>query len=49
MKAVVAGTGSLKGKARRRAEAAMARLARAPEPLDVAEARARFAAALGAG
>jgi beta-N-acetylhexosaminidase len=38
--------GSLKGKSRRRAEAAMARLARAPEPFDVDEARARFAAAL---
>jgi beta-N-acetylhexosaminidase len=49
MKPVVEGCGALKGKSKRRAEAALARLARAPEPLDVAEARARFAAALGAG
>ena len=49
MKAVVRGTGALKGKARRRAEAAMARLARSPEPLDIDAARARFAAALGGG
>jgi beta-N-acetylhexosaminidase len=49
MKPVVEGCGALKGRAARRAEAAMARLARAPEPLDLAEARARFAAALGTG
>ena len=45
MKAVIAGTGSLRGHAGRRAEAAMARLALAPEPFDEAEARARFNAA----
>jgi beta-N-acetylhexosaminidase len=49
MAPVAGGCGALKGKARRRAEAAMARIARAPEPLDLDEARARFAAALGAG
>jgi beta-N-acetylhexosaminidase len=49
MKPVVEGCGALKGRAGRRAEAAMARLARAPEPLDLDEARARFAAALGTG
>jgi beta-N-acetylhexosaminidase len=49
MKPVVAGCGPLKGRAARRAEAALARIPRAPEPLDVAEARARFAAALGTG
>jgi len=48
MKAVVDGTGALKGHARRRAQAALARIARSPEPLDVDAARARFAAALGA-
>ncbi len=42
---VAAATHRLKGKAERRAEAAMARIARRPEPLDEAEARARFAAA----
>jgi beta-N-acetylhexosaminidase len=46
MKAVVEGCGPLKGKARRRADAALARIAKAPEPLDLAEARARFAAAM---
>lgn len=45
MKAVVAGTGVLRGHARRRADAAMTRLARLPEPFDEAEARARFSAA----
>jgi beta-N-acetylhexosaminidase len=45
MKAVVAGTGALKGRAAARAKAAMARLARAVEPFDAAEARARFDAA----
>ncbi|CAN7245500.1 beta-N-acetylhexosaminidase [Phenylobacterium sp. LjRoot225] len=48
MKAVVDGTGALKGHAKRRALAALGRLARVPEPLDLDEARARFAAALGA-
>ncbi|MDB5423531.1 MAG: glycosyl hydrolase, partial [Phenylobacterium sp.] len=45
MKAVLAGTGALKGRAARRAEAALARIARAPEPFDAAEGRARFDAA----
>jgi beta-N-acetylhexosaminidase len=36
----------LAGKAKRRAQAALARLAHAPEPIDVAEARARIDAAL---
>ena len=49
MKAVAAGTGALKGRAKRRAEAALARVARAPEPLDLAEARVRFLAALDGG
>jgi beta-N-acetylhexosaminidase len=49
MKAVADGTGALKGHAKRRAHAALGRLARAPEPIDLDEARARFAAALGAG
>jgi beta-N-acetylhexosaminidase len=45
MTAVAEGVGRLRGKAERRAEAAMNRIARRPEPLDEAEARARFAAA----
>ncbi len=45
MKAVVAGTGALRGAAARRAEAALARLARSVEPFDAGEARARFDAA----
>jgi beta-N-acetylhexosaminidase len=45
MKAVVKGAGELKGRAAGRAKAALARLARAPEPFDAAEARARFDAA----
>jgi beta-N-acetylhexosaminidase len=45
MKAVVAGVGALKGKSARRAEAALARVPRQPEPLDLAEALARFDAA----
>jgi len=45
MRAVVAGTGALKGKAARRAQAALARIPRKVEPLDVAEAVARFEAA----
>jgi beta-N-acetylhexosaminidase len=47
MQAVAAGTGKLKGQAKRRAEAAMARLARSPEPLDEGVARMRFAEAFG--
>jgi beta-N-acetylhexosaminidase len=45
MKAVVDGTGALKGRAAARARAALARIARAPEPFDAAEGRARFDAA----
>jgi beta-N-acetylhexosaminidase len=45
MKAVVAGTKALKGRSAERARAALARLAKAPEPFDDAEARARFASA----
>jgi beta-N-acetylhexosaminidase len=45
MRAVAEGTGVLRGQARRRADAALARLARLPEPFDEAEARSRFAAA----
>jgi beta-N-acetylhexosaminidase len=45
MEAVVAGTRVLRGDALRRANAALARLARRPEPLDVADAHARFDAA----
>jgi beta-N-acetylhexosaminidase len=45
MKAVVKGAGELKGRAAARAKAALSRLARAPEPFDAAEARARFDAA----
>ncbi len=45
MQSVVVGTRSLSGKAKARADAALARLARVPEPFDAAEARARFDAA----
>ena len=45
MKAVIAGTGALRGHAGRRAGAALSRLARLPEPFDEPEARARFEAA----
>lgn len=47
MKAVAAGTAGLRGKARRRAEAALARLATAREPFDATAGRARFDAAFG--
>lgn len=40
---VAAGSDRLKGHAKRRAHAALARLVRTPEPLDEGEARARFA------
>ncbi len=43
MTAVVDGAGALKGRSRRRAEAALARIVRDPEPLDLDWARARFA------
>jgi beta-N-acetylhexosaminidase len=45
MEAVLAGTRTLAGRAKARAAAALARIARAPEPLDVAWAQARFDAA----
>jgi beta-N-acetylhexosaminidase len=45
IKAVLAGTRALSGKAKARAAAAMARIVRAPEPFDADEARARFDAA----
>jgi beta-N-acetylhexosaminidase len=48
--AVVAGSHRLRGAGRRRAEAALARIVRTPEPLDEPEARARFSALMaGAG
>jgi beta-N-acetylhexosaminidase len=47
MKAVLAGTKPLAGRAKARAAAALARLPRAVEPFDAAEARARFDAAFG--
>ena len=46
MKQVAAGTGKLKGRAAKRAEAALARVVRLPEPLDAIAARARFMAAI---
>jgi beta-N-acetylhexosaminidase len=45
MQGVAEGAPKLKGRSKRRAEAALARIARAPEPFDEAEARARFASA----
>lgn len=45
MKAVLAGTKPLAGRAAQRARAALARLARAPEPFDAEQGRARFDAA----
>jgi beta-N-acetylhexosaminidase len=45
MMAVLDGTGALKGRAARRADAALARIARTPEPFDADEGRARFDAA----
>jgi beta-N-acetylhexosaminidase len=47
MKAVVAGVEPLKGKAERRATAALARIPKAVEPFDVAAGHARFDAAFG--
>ncbi len=46
MQAVAEGVGKLKGASRRRADAALARIVHTPEPLDVADARARLDAAL---
>ena len=43
MQAVAEGAGSLKGRARARADAALKRIVHTPEPLDEAEARERFA------
>lgn len=48
MEGVVEGCGKLKGEAERRAEAALARVACEPEPLDEAWARARLAEGLAA-
>jgi beta-N-acetylhexosaminidase len=45
MQAVMSGTKALSGRAKRRAEAALARIARVPEPFDAQEAHARFDAA----
>jgi beta-N-acetylhexosaminidase len=45
MQPAVEGAGALKGRSAARAKAALARLAKAPEPFDAAEARARFDAA----
>ena len=45
MKAVASGAGELRGKSAARARAALARIARTPEPFDAAEGRARFDAA----
>lgn len=46
MRQVAEGVGKLKGKALRRADAALARIVHTPEPLDVFEARGRFDAML---
>ncbi len=46
MKAVAKGVGRLKGRAKARAAAALARIVHTPEPLDTVEARARLDAAL---
>lgn len=47
MQAVAEATGKLKGRARARAEAALARIVRAPEPLDAAAGHQRFFEAMG--
>jgi len=47
MQAVAEATGKLKGRAKARAEAAMARIVRVPEPLDPVAAHARFFEAMG--
>lgn len=46
MKQVAAGTGKLKGKAAKRAAAALARIVRLPEPLDAVAAHASFMTAI---
>jgi len=48
MEAVLKGVGKLRGASKRRAEAALQRIATEPEPLDEAVARMRFAQAFGA-
>jgi beta-N-acetylhexosaminidase len=48
MKGIVAGSSHLSGHGKRRAQAALARLARDPEPFDEAQARARFKQVFGA-
>ena len=48
MQAVMKGVTRLRGRSKRRAEAALQRIARDPEPLDEAVARMRFAQAFGA-
>lgn len=47
MRQVAEGVGPLKGAAKRRAEAAMARIVRTPEPLDPTAAHTRFFQAMG--
>ena len=47
MRQVAEGVGKLKAGAKKRAEAALARIVHTPEPLDVYEARVRFDALLG--
>jgi len=48
MQAVAEGSRPLRGRARRRAESALARIRHEPEPFDVAEARSRLSARLAA-
>ncbi len=48
MKSIAAAAPELKGKAKRRAEAAMRRISHSPEPFDPVEGRARLEAALAA-
>jgi beta-N-acetylhexosaminidase len=47
MRAVAEATGRLKGKAKARAEAAMARIVRVPEPLDPVAGHDRFFQSMG--
>jgi beta-N-acetylhexosaminidase len=49
MRAVALGTRALRGAAKRRAEAALARIPKVVEPLEQKTARTRFAAAFGEG
>jgi beta-N-acetylhexosaminidase len=48
MQEVAAASPELRGNAKRRADAALARIKHEPEPLNAVEARARFTAALAA-